>query len=100
MSYIFNVSFYVNPSFEEKWSAWFKECFSDNTFPADVKQPEVFEVISETPGDFTVFSAQWKCSSTEVLEELDEYMAAFLQQLPRLFGEDITHFSSVLKQIT
>jgi len=99
MSYIFNVSFYVNPSFEERWSAWFKECFAHDELPPNVKHSEVFEVISETPGDFTVYSAQWKCTSTEVLEELDEYMAHFLQQLPRLFGEDVTHFSSILKQI-
>ena len=99
MFYIFNVSFYVNPLFEERWFAWFKECFADNTFPADINNPEVFEIISETPGDFMVFSAQWKCPSMEDLAELDEFMASYLQQLPHLFGEEITHFSSVLKRI-
>lgn len=98
MAYIFNISFYVNPSFEEKWAAWFKKCFTDNRLPSNVKHPKVFEVISETPGDSTIYSAQWACSSMKDVAELDELMALFLQQLPALFGEDVTHFSSILKQ--
>ncbi|MGQ1945820.1 DUF4286 family protein [Geofilum sp. OHC36d9] len=99
--FIFNTSFYVNEQRLEEWRLWLKEDLeplAHNT-GTDINKIGLFEVLSETPGDNLVFSFQWRCGSMRDVERLDASLAPVLQKVPVLFGDEITHFSSIMQHV-
>jgi hypothetical protein len=102
MSYfIFNTSFYVNEQRLEAWRLWLKanlEPLAQHS-GTDINKIGLFEVLSETPGDNLVFSFQWRCRSMRDVERLDASLAPVLQKVPVLFGDEITHFSSIMQHV-
>ena len=61
--------------------------------------PDVFQVVSVNQENNTLFSIQWRCADVEQVQVLDECMAGLLAELPKRFGEQVTHFSSIMKKL-
>ena len=98
--FIFNTSFYVNAPFYERWEKW----LNDILFPAiSDKFPnidvEVFKVVTPCADNSKTFSVQWRCNNINDTKQLDLFVTDFYCQLPRLFGEDVVHFNSVMKKL-
>lgn len=62
-------------------------------------EAEVFEVVSVSQENNTLFSVQWRCANDVQVQNLDEYIAGLLASLPKQFGEQVTHFSSIMKKL-
>lgn len=98
--YIFNTSFYVPESRFGKWQEWLQS----HLFPATEKvvagvSAEIFEVVSARPDESRIFSVQWRCHTIFEIEKLDTCVAAVLRDFGATFGEEATHFSSVMKRL-
>ncbi len=98
--YIFNTSFYVAESRFGKWEQWLQV----HLFPATEKviagvSAEIFEVVSARPDESRIFSVQWRCRTIYEIEKLDTCVAEVLLGFASAFGEETTHFSSVMKRL-
>ncbi|MGQ1889649.1 DUF4286 family protein [Thermophagus sp. OGC60D27] len=98
--YIFNVSFYVDPDQYSRWRDWLDKVlfpFVEKILPGN--RPQVFEVLSEGNQGIMVFSVQFQCSDKVQLERIQEETLPVFDLFKREFGEQVTHFNSVLSRI-
>jgi len=98
--YIFNASFYVNPDQYTQWRDWLDQ----RLFPFVEKivpglRFQVFEVLSEVNQGMLVFSVQFQCSDKEQLERIQNETLPVFEEFRMQFGEQVTHFNSILSRI-
>ncbi len=99
MVFVFNTSFYIAQAKLGQWEQW----LSSHLLPAVNRampeiSAEVFEVVSVSNAGNHVYSVQWRCHSITQTEALDSCLAEVLNGVPLLFGEEVTHFSSIMKK--
>ena len=98
--YIFNASFYTSHEIRPKWESWLYEKFLP--FISEINpevETEVFEVLSDVNQDMLVFAVQMRCATQEELQHIDEQSAPIFNAFREEFGENGTHFNSVLNKI-
>lgn len=101
MTYIFNTSFYVHPAHRVAWNAWVENCIYSVQKELLVKDEHIkmFEVVSESPDGFLIFSLQWQCENISQVGDVDDKISTFLMEVPKVFGDNVSHFSSIMKQM-
>lgn len=83
-----------------QWKQWLEfEMFSAIALKFPGLTHEVFEIVSVNSGNNKVFSVQWRCLNANQAKELDSCVADLLGHLTKQFGEEVTHFSSIMKKI-
>ncbi len=98
--FIFNTSFYVSDLHCRQWEQWLEfELFSAIALKFPGLTHEVFEIVSVNSGNNKVFSVQWRCLDLNQTQELNSFMVDLLGHLTKQFGEEVTHFNSIMKKI-
>ncbi len=101
MPYVFNTSFYVHPMRRVEWMAWIENCIDGvaKSLGFDDERFKMYEVVSESPDGYLIFSLQWSCKDITGVGDVDEEMSSFLKKIYEVFGEEVTHFSSIMKRV-
>ncbi|SFE32341.1 DUF4286 family protein [Thermophagus xiamenensis] len=98
--YIFNVSFYMDPSYFSKWESWIeRELFPLAGHLNPGNSHEVFEVLSGVNQGMKVFSVQFICKDEFQLDRLQKGLIPLFNLFKQQFGEEVTYFESVLKKV-
>lgn len=98
--YIFNTSFFVPARQLKQWEQWLRlemMPMVEKLFPEIM--PELFEVVSASTGNNHLFSVQWRCVDFKQTEKLDSCVADLLSGIAKQFGDEVTHFSSIMEKI-
>ncbi len=98
--HIFNASFYTTPAYHAQWQEWLHaEFIPAATGIVPGVTTEVFEVHSAINEGMLIFSVQFGCTTLEELAKLEKGTEPVLENFKQKFGEQVTNFNSVLKQI-
>jgi hypothetical protein len=98
--FIFNTTFLVNPDRVKEWQQWMVDTYCPAIGGQMVTHGfEVFEVMASNGDDSRTFSVQWRCESSDLIEQIDDISAKVINAMNHHFGESVLHFCTVLQQV-